>query len=97
MNIVAVLPTPAAGTEAVRFWHQRLTPNDTLYVLSIVGSPTETVCGVEIHYLKVDGVKGLQWRPRLVRGIGWRLVSYGYGLWQSYLSDIWPEFLWKSS
>jgi cellulose synthase/poly-beta-1,6-N-acetylglucosamine synthase-like glycosyltransferase len=95
MNVVAILPTPAAGPEAVRYWHDRLSPNDNLHLVSIAGSQEQVVSGIEIHYLQVDGIKGLQWRSRFVRGIGWRLAARGHGFWQAYLSDIWPEFLWN--
>jgi hypothetical protein len=95
MNVVVILPTPVTAADPVRYWHQRLTPNDNLYVLSIVNSAEKSVCGREIHYLKVDDEKGLQWRSRLKRAVGWRLLAHGHGLWQSYLADIWPELLWN--
>jgi hypothetical protein len=95
MNVVAIIPTPAAGPDAIRYWQERLTPSDNIYLLSIVRSTQESVDGGKLHYLEIDGVKGLQWQSRFIRGVGWRLVAHGYGLWQSYLSDIWPELLWN--
>jgi len=95
MNVVAILPNPATGLEIVRYWRQRLSADDRLHVLSIAGSTEQTAGGIEIHYFEVDGIKGGQWKSRLVRAIGWRLVSRGHGFRKVYLSDIWSELLWN--
>src|ERR1051325_4921489 len=36
-----------------------------------------------------------RWQPRLIRALGWRLLSYGAGVWSGYLSSIWPEVLFN--
>jgi hypothetical protein len=63
--------------------------------MSVVEPKETKVGGIDIHSLQMDDVKGHPWRPRLIRAFGWRLVSFGAGLWNSYLSNIWPEFLFN--
>src|SRR5690348_1108290 len=95
MNILAILPCPDVGIEAVQSWQQMLTSNDRLYLMSINRGKEQEMCGVDLHYLEVDSNKASQWRPRLIRGVGRRLVQYGAGLWSVFLSDIWAEFIWN--
>jgi len=56
---------------------------------------TKNISGIDIHYLNLDELRDESWRPRLVRGLGERLISHGAGLWNFYLTDIWPDFLWN--
>ena len=79
MNVVAILPTPAAGTGG-SLLAPAAHPNDSLYVL-VSSAQEQAVCGVEIYYLQVDGVKGLQWRSRFIRELagGWSHTVSGSG------------------
>src|SRR5437870_4846053 len=95
MNILVILSTSVNGAEAVQSWQRRLNQDDRLYVMSIVQPKELKACGLDIHWLQVDDAKGRRWQPRLTRALGWRLVSYGAGLWSAYLSSIWPEFLFN--
>src|ERR1041385_3687750 len=95
MNILIILSTCAQGLEAVQSWQGRLNQVDRLYLMSIVKPKVSNVCGVDIHWLQVDDANGRRWQPRLIRALGWRLLSYGAGVWSAYLSSIWPEFLFN--
>jgi glycosyl transferase family 2 len=95
MNVLVILPTSVNAAEAVQAWQRRLNHDDRLCVMSIVEPKETMVCGIYIHGLQVDDAKRGRTKPRLIRGLGWRLVSYGAGLWNAYLSEIWPEFLFN--
>jgi len=95
MNVLVVLPNPGTALEAVQSWQKKLTKNDRLYLISIEAGREKEVSGVDLHYLQVDSSRGTSWRPRLIRGLGRRLFSYGAGLWNFYLTSIWPEFIWN--
>jgi hypothetical protein len=95
MKILVIVPTSLVAAEAVQSWQPRLNQHDRLYLMSIAPSEERTVCGIDIHGLEVDEVRRNHWQARLVRGLGWRLVSRGVGLWSQYLSEIWPDFLFN--
>ena len=95
MTVLVLLPNPHAGSEVVSYWKNRLTDSDRLHVVSFGSEAVDAIHGVEVRYLELDGARTRLWRPRLIRGIGWRLMRSGVHLWEQYLSEIWDEFLWN--
>ena len=95
MNVVVLVPTSQSGSDAIRFWRQRLNANDRFYLLSLLNSNESNLHGVDIKYLERDPRKGQQLSSRWRRSIGWRLLDKGCGIWTPYLSDIWDELFWN--
>jgi len=95
MNVLVILPTTEKAAEAVQFWKSRLEANDRLYVMTILQPDEEQVGRIDVHRLQVDDARASRLQPRLIRSLGWRLVFYGVGLWDAYLSSIWPELLFN--